>query len=388
VLPFVNLGGDIEQGYFADGIVDDIITGLSRIKWLFVIARNSSFAYKGGASDMKQVGRELGVRYLLEGGVRRARDRVRVTAQLIEAETGAHLWADRFDRLLDDIFLVQDEITLSVVGAIEPNLRKVEIERVRRKRPASLDAYDLVMQALPSIYRNTPADATAVMPLLQRALALEPDYAIAHAALAWCHHFRFRADLQASDRAAAVRHARAAVSGGSDDATALAISSLVIFFDEPDATTALNLVERALTLSGSNAFAHSLGSVVLAWMGRPERAIEWAERAIRLSPFDSLNYFAHNGLANACIQMQRYEEARAAALRAIECNPHFFVPLLLLTAALHGLGHREQARVAAQRALELQPGFTIRGYSVTAGFAPTVFTRYAEAWRAAGLPET
>jgi TolB-like protein len=161
VLPFVNLGGDIEQEYFADGIVDDIIAGLSRIKWLFVIARNSSFAYKGRAIDMKQVGRELGVRYLLEGGVRRAKDRMRVTAQLIEAESGAHLWAERFDRLLDDIFAVQDEITMSVVGAIEPNLRKVEIERVKRKRPDSLDAYDLVMQALPSIYRNTPADATA-----------------------------------------------------------------------------------------------------------------------------------------------------------------------------------------------------------------------------------
>lgn len=387
VLPFANLGGDIEQEYFADGMVDDIIAGLSRIKWLFVIACNSSFAYKGRAIHAKQVGRELGVRYLLEGGVRRSRDRVRVTAQLIEAETGAHLWAERFDRLLDDIFAVQDEIAMRVIGAIEPNLRKVEIERVKRKRPDSFDAYDLVMQALPLVYRNMPADAAAAIPVLQRALALQPDYAIAHASLAWCHHFLFRANLDDRDRVAAVRHARAAAAGGSDDATALAISGLVIYFNERDVTTALSLFDRALALSSSNAVAHSCSAVILAWMGRTGLATERAERAIRLSPFDSLNYLCHDALAISYIQMEQYEAAREAALRAIECNPRFTIPLLLLTAALVGLGRIEEAHVAARQVLAFQPNFTIRGYSATIGASPA-FTSLAEAWRAGGLPES
>jgi TolB-like protein len=186
------MSGDPEQEYFADGIVEDIITGLARIKWFFVIARNSSFIFKGKAVDVKQVGRDLGVRYVLEGGVRKAGNHVRITAQLIDARTGIHVWAERYDRLLDDIFTVQDEIAMSVIGAIEPSIRKVEIERVRRKRPESLDAYDLVLRALPLVHKLMPRDATAAIPLLERALELEPDYAGAHALLAWCFHFRYR----------------------------------------------------------------------------------------------------------------------------------------------------------------------------------------------------
>jgi TolB-like protein len=151
VLPFTNMGGDVEQDYFADGIVEDIITGLARIKWLFVIARNSSFAYKGRSVDVKQAGRELGVRYILEGSVRKASSRVRVTGQLVEAETGRHVWADRYDRTLDDVFALQDELTMSVVAAVEPSVRQAEIERVKRKRPDSLDAYDLVLRAIPHV---------------------------------------------------------------------------------------------------------------------------------------------------------------------------------------------------------------------------------------------
>ena len=172
VLPFANLSGDPEQEYFADGVVEEIITGLSRIKWLFVIARNSSFTYKGRAVDVKQVGRELGVRYVVEGSVRKAGDRVRVSAQLAVAETGVHLWAERYDRLLEDIFALQDEITLSVVGAIEPSLRDAEIERVKRKRPDSLDAYDLMLRAIPHAYVATPEGAAKAAPLLERALTL------------------------------------------------------------------------------------------------------------------------------------------------------------------------------------------------------------------------
>ena len=191
VLPFTNLSGDLEQDYFADGMVEDIITGLSRIKWLFVIARNSSFAYKGKAVNVKQAGRELGVRYILEGSVRKASSRVRVTGQLIEAETGRHVWADRYDRTLDDVFAIQDELTMSVVAAIEPSLRQAEIERVKRKRPDSLDAYDLVLRALPHVYTVMPDGAAKALPLLESALKMEPDYALAHGFAAWAHEIIF-----------------------------------------------------------------------------------------------------------------------------------------------------------------------------------------------------
>jgi TolB-like protein len=203
VLPFQNMSGDPEQEYFADGVVEDIITGLSRIKWLFVIARNSSFICKGQAVDVKRVGRELGVRYVLEGSVRKAGGRVRIGAQLVEAETGVHLWADRYDRQLGDIFALQDEITLSVVGAIEPRLHDAEIERVKRKRPDNLDAYDLVLRALPYAYVAMPEEAIKALPLLERALTLETDYAAAHGLLAWCHQVLFmRAGYKADNRIA------------------------------------------------------------------------------------------------------------------------------------------------------------------------------------------
>jgi TolB-like protein/Flp pilus assembly protein TadD len=387
VLPFLNMSNDPEQDYFADGIVEDIITGLSRIKWFFVIARNSSFIYKGMPTDVKRVGRELGVRYVLEGSVRKAENRVRITAQLIEAETGNHLWAERYDRLLDDIFAVQDEITMSVIAAIEPNLRKAEIERVKRKRPESLDAYDLVLRALPFVYSMMATGAAAAIPLLERALKLDPDYAHAHAPLAWCYHFRFsRGGLLEEDRLAAVRHARAAIADG-DDATALAIAGLVIWFDERDAATSCNLFDRALAISESNIFALCCSAVALAWMGQSEPAVERARRALRHSPFDSLNYMSYDALAVAYFHTQRYEEARDAAQRAIESNPLFSVPHTLLAAALVRLGSSMEARAAAQRALALNPTFTVSGYGITVGHVPTLFASFAEAWRAAGMPD-
>ncbi|MGA6969737.1 MAG: winged helix-turn-helix domain-containing protein, partial [Xanthobacteraceae bacterium] len=224
VMPFTNMSGDPEQEYFADGMVEDIITGLSRIKWLFVIARNSSFIYKGQAVNVGRVGRELGVRYVLEGSVRKAGERVRVSGQLIETETSVHLWAERYDRRLDDVFALQDEITLNVVGAIEPSLREAEIERVKRKRPENLDAYDLVLRALPHVVLPMPAETAKAMPLLERALTLEPDYAGAHGYLAWCHQILFvYGGFNQESHDAAIRHARAALSYGRDDATALAL---------------------------------------------------------------------------------------------------------------------------------------------------------------------
>src|SRR5579872_469961 len=191
VLPFQNMSGDPEQEYFADGMVEDITTGLSRFKWLFVIARNSSFTYKGKAVDVRQVGRELGVRYVLEGSVRKAAGRVRITTQLIEAESRKHIWAERYDRAIDDVFALQDDITVSTVAAIEPSLRRAEIERAKRKRPENLDAYDLVLRATPFVDTLMPGEALQALPLLERALALEPNYALAHGYTALCHEILY-----------------------------------------------------------------------------------------------------------------------------------------------------------------------------------------------------
>jgi len=389
VLPFVSLSSDPEQDYYADGIVEDIITGLARIKWLQVIARNSSFAYKGKSVDAKLVGKDLGVRYLLEGSVRKAGGRVRITAQLVDAASGIQLWAERYDRALDDIFLLQDELTLSVIGAIEPSLRKAEIERVRRTRPDRLDAYDLVLQALPSVYSMMDKGAADAIPPLRQALAIDPDYARAHALLAWCYHFRFsRGGMNDENRVAAVEHARAAITAGTDDAAALAISGLVIWFNSEDSETAIDLFDRALSISPSDVFALSCSAVALAWMGETDLAVERAEHALRLSPFDSLCYMSFDALSVAHFHTERFEKAREAAQRASDSNPSFCVPPILLSAALERLDRHDEAKAAASRALALNPRFTIESYRVTVGHTARVFDPFADAWRRAGIPDS
>jgi adenylate cyclase len=259
VMPFTNMSGDPEQEYFVDGIVEDIITGLSRIKWLHVIARNSTFVYKGRAVDVKQVGRDLGVRYVLEGSLRKVGNRVRLTAQLIEAASGRHVWAERYDRALDDIFAVQDEITLSVVGYIEPSLRQAEIELAKRKRPDSLDAYDLYLRALPYAMVFMPGDADKALPLLRQSIELEPGFAAAHAAAAWCHEQRYlRGGLDPADKTAALDNARAALEAGADDAGTLATAGFVIGLVDHDYDTAMNAIDRGLAITPSSALALSL----------------------------------------------------------------------------------------------------------------------------------
>ena len=388
VLPFQNLSSDPEQAYFADGVVEDIITGLSRVKWLSVIAHNSSFVYKGKAADVRQVGRELAVRYILQGSVRRFADRIRIATQLVEAQSATQVWAERYDRQLGNLFEVQDEIAMSVVGAIEPGLRMVEVERVRRKRPETLDAYDLVLRALPFVYKLMPEASAPAIPLLQKALELEPDYSAAHALLAWCFHVRFsRAGLHEEDRQASIRHARAAVSQASDDALTLAIAAFVIWFDQHDVAAAFDLFDRALAISSSNVVALCTSAVALAWTGQSGIAIERAEQALRLSPFDSLNYLSYVALAGANFRLKRYDLAHQWARRAVEANPDFSVPYAYLTAALVRLGRREEAKSAIRTMLALDPGFTVRRYRVTVGVNPEVFSDFAQAWREAGMPE-
>jgi TolB-like protein len=387
VLPFANLSGDPEQEYFADGMVEDILTGLSRIKSLFVTARNSSFTYKGRTVDMKQVGRDLGVRYLLEGSVRKAGQRVRITVQMIEAESGGHLWAERYDRSLDDIFALQDEITLSVIGAIEPSLREAEIERVQRKRPDSLDAYDLVLRALPHVTAAMPEDASRALPLLEQALALDADYAAAHGYLAWCHEILFvRAGLREENRAAAVRHARAAVAFGRDDATALSLGAFAIAMVEHDRATAFDAFEQALALSPSSSSTLFLGGTAMAYACEAERAIDWATRALRVSPFDRLTYHSYHTLALGHFLRGRDEEAADAGRRAVQATPAFSISHALLVAPLVRLGRLEEAKAVAARVLALQPSFTARGFCNALAIPAALAGPMTQAWREAGLP--
>ena len=389
VLPFTNLSGDPEQDYFADGMVEDIITGLSRIKWIFVIARNSSFAYRGKAMDVRQIGRELGVRYVLEGSVRRSANRVRITAQLIDTGSGAHIWADHYDRALDDVFAVQDELTMSVVGVIEPTLRKAEIERARRKRPDSLDAYDLYLRALPLAFTAMPLDADKALALLDRAIELEPDYAAVHALIAWCHEQRYlRGGLHEEAKRAALEHARAAIAAGGDDAAALATAAFVIAVVEFDYKTATAAFDRSFGLSSSSALALGFSSIVRAWMGDDATAIDQAERAIRLSPFDPLLYLPYIGLAYAHFAAGRFADAADAAGRATQSNPRFTMPYVLHAAALANLGHSEEARVVTDRVLELEPSLTVSIAIRSARFAnPDKKAELGDALRRAGLRE-
>jgi adenylate cyclase len=388
VLPFANMSGDPEQDYFVDGMVEDIITGLSRIKWLFVIARNSSFAYKGKSPDIRQVGRELGVRYVLEGSVRRAAGRVRITGQLVEAESGRHIWAERYDRALDDIFALQDEVTLNVVGAIEPRLRQAEIERVKRKRPEHLDAYDLVLRATPFAITAMPEDALKGLPLLERALTLEPDYALAHGYAALCHESLFvRAGRHEENRQGSIRHAHAALAHGRDDATALSWGGFNIGMVEHDRSAALEAFEAALALSPSSGITYLLGSIVLGLAGEAERAIEWGERGQRLSPFDPFGYVGWHGMFFGNFQQRRYEEAANAARKSIQRNPGFSISHMFLAGALARLGRIDEAKTAAARVVSLQPNFSIGEWCAALDPAPEIAAPMTEALRAAGLAE-
>jgi len=389
VLPFANMSGDPEQEYFADGMVEEIITALSRIRWLFVIARNSSFTYKGRTVDVKQVGRELGVRYVLEGSVRKGGNRVRITAQLIDATNGAHLWADRFDGLLEEVFELQDRVAISVAGVIEPTLRQTEIDRARRKRPDSLDAYDLCLRALPYAFTGMPDDADKALPLVGKAIELEPDYAVAHAIIAFCHEQRYlRGGLQEETRSAALRHARQAIAAGGDDAAALATAGFVIAVAGHDYETALTAFDRSFALSSSSALALGFSSIVRAWTGDDAIAVEQANRALRLSPFDPLIFLPYIGLAYAHFAAGRFEETVAAASLATQSNPRFTVPQILHAAALGSLDRGEDAKTVVQRLLELQPGLTVAGAILSARYVnPENIAALANALRRAGLPE-
>ena len=386
VLPFQNISGDPEQEYFADGIVEDIITGLSRLKWFFVIARNSSFTYKGRAADVRQVGRELGVRYVLEGSVRKGGGRLRITVQLVDAATGNHLWADKYDGVLNDVFDLQDQITAGVVGAIEPNMRRAEIERAARKRPESLDAYDLYLRALPRTGAHSPADSVKALEHLEAALKIDPGYGAAHALAAYCYHVQYtRGTLDPGQREAAIRHARAALETGTDDSTALATAAFVLAFEGRDFETARGALNRALAVNPNSALALGRAAQVNVFEGNYEKAIEQANLSTRLSPFDPLRYIPEIALAFGYFLTERFPQAAEAAMRAVHSSPRFNVPHLLLAASYVRLTRLADARAEVRLAQELQPGFSISG--IKGGFKSTQFEPIAAALREAGLPE-
>ena len=392
VLPFTNLSSDPEQEYFADGMVDDIITALSHFKALFVIARNSSFTYKGRAVDVKQVGRELGVRYVLEGSVRKAANRVRITGQLVDTATGAHLWADRFDGGLGDVFDLQDQVTESVVGAIAPAVEKAEIERAKRKPTESLDAYALYLRGLAKFYQfgNRQANDEALR-LFNSAIELDPDFASAYGRAASCYVYAKAngwISVTANEIAEVTRLAQRAVELGKDDAMALAASGWALAFVVRDLEVGAGLVDRALVLNSNLAEAWSFGGWVKNWLGEPEAAIERFARAMRLSPLDP-SLRTPSGTAHAHFFLGRYDEAASWAAMALQDNPDYQPGLRIAAASNAMAGRPEQAHKAVARLRLLNP--TLRVSTLKDVLGPfrraEDLLRYEEGLRQAGLPE-
>jgi adenylate cyclase len=392
VLPFINMSGDPEQEYFADGMVEDIITALSRFKALFVIARNSSFVYKGRAVDVKQIGRELGVRYVLEGSVRKAANRVRITGQLVDSATGAHLWADRFDGGLGDIFDLQDQVTESVVGAIAPAVEKAEIERAKRKPTESLDAYAIYLRGLARLYQfgNRQANAEALR-LFNSAIELDPDFASAYGRAAFCY-----ADAKANgwisetanDIAEVTRLAQRAVELGKDDAIALAASGWALAYIVRDPGVGAALIDRALGLNSNLAVAWSYGGWVKNFLGEPEAAIERFARAMRLSPLDPWVTRMRNGTAYAHFFLGRHDQAASWAAMALQDNPDYQPGLRIAAASNAMAGRPEQAHKAMARLRRLNPVLRVSNLKAVLGpWRADDLARYEEGLRQAGLPE-
>ncbi|TMJ37571.1 MAG: adenylate/guanylate cyclase domain-containing protein [Alphaproteobacteria bacterium] len=364
VLPFTNMSGDPEQEYFVDGMVEDIITALSRFSQLFVIARNSTFTYKGRAVDVRQVAKELNVRYVLEGGVRKSGSRLRITGQLIDATTGAHLWADRFDGGLEDVFDLQDRITASVVGAIAPTLLKAEIERARRKPVENLDAYDLYLRALPHVYAMRPDENLLALDLLNKAIDLEPTYAPALAHAAWCLEQRItRAwpPATANDIETAIALARRAAAAGGDDAIALVVAGFVLVMVARDYRDGLDAVRRGLERNPGSGFVNFLAGTALVFGGDPEDAMALMERAMALGPLDPSFYMYLMVAGLAHLFSGRPAQAVELAGRSAALYPDWDSVYWGQIPAYVQLDRLPEARAALPKFLSLAPGITVSG---------------------------
>jgi len=363
VLPFANMSGDPEQEYFVDGMVEEIITALSRIRWLFVLARNSSFSYKGQSPDVRQVGRELGVRYVLEGSVRKTGNRVRITGQLIDATIGAHLWADRFDGLLEDIFELQDKVASSVAGVIEPALQAAETARSAGRPTANLTAYDLYLRAYAMVWSSARQIPEALR-LMEQAIARDPYYG---PALAWAAHCSFRVCLDGAskdpgaDRRKGADFARRALEVGGDDPNVLANAAIALAYFGEDIGAMVGLADRAVTLNPSFARGWYVSGALRCWAGQLDAAIEHVAASLRLSPRARVgNSLALIGRAH--FLSRRFNEAVPKLLLAIQDDPSYPEPYRSLAACYAHMGHLDEARAIVARLHEITPlvvpGFT------------------------------
>jgi TolB-like protein/Flp pilus assembly protein TadD len=391
VLPFQNMSGDVEQEYFADGVVEEIITALSRFSGLFVIARNSSFTYKGRSVDIKQVGSELGVRYVLEGSVRRGGDRVRITGQLIDAATGAHLWADRFEGALKDLFELQDQITMSVVGAIAPRLEQAEIGRAKRKPTQSLDAYDIYLRGLEHYYQDNNESISQAMRLFSHAIELDPAFATPYAYGAMCYVQRKASGWMTERQKEACeteRLARKAVHLGKDDAVVLYRAGHALAYVVRDFDAGRLFIDRALALNPNLATAWVSSGWLRIWTGDPDTAIQHFAQFRRLSPLGHAMPRSLGGSAFAHFFAGRYDESCSLAEQALQESPNLH-PALRACAAAHALAGRiERARAAMMRLRQIDPKLRVSNLGdVTPLQRPEDMSRYAEAMRKAGLPE-
>jgi TolB-like protein len=391
VLPFTNMSGEPEQEYFVDGMVEEIITALARCNWLFVIARNSSFGYKNKAVDVRQIGRELGVRYVLEGSVRRAGDRLRFTGQLIDATSGTHIWADRFDGEMSDVFELQDRFTVSVVAAIEPVLQLAEIERLRHKPATSLDAYDLLLRAQQRAYEYTEESLAAALRYLEQALAIDPSYAPAMALAAHCY-----ADLSqqgwtrdpAAEAAEGLRLAARAVEIAKDDSNVLWMAAHAVRMLGNDGPRARDLAYRALRLNPNSPMALTIAGRVETCLGNHERGVELIARALRLSPRDPREWLISTAMGAAYVYNGQFQEAVPWAENALVQNPRNNAARRVLAASLASLGQREKAREVMREMLKSDPDLTISTLRARMSYMDDrVWKTYSEALRCAGLPE-
>ncbi len=391
VLPFANMGDDSEQEYFADGMVEEIITGLSRLRWLFVIARNSSFIYKGRSIEAKQIGRELGVRYLLEGSVRRDGNRVRITGQLIDAISGVHLWADRFDGSLENIFELQDQVTAKVVSAIAPKVELAEIRRAKGKPTQNLNAYDCHLRGMACVYCWTKEGVSDALRLFHRAIEQDREFGAAYGAAAWCHYWRMVngwTDDRAFETREVIRLSRGAAEFGGDDAVALSLGGLALGRVVGEIEAGIEMVDRALVLNPNLASAWNASGFLRTFHGEWDLAIEHLTNTMRLNPFDYLISHTQAALALAYFLAERNEMAWPLAEQACRLQPRLASALRIAAASNACAGRIVEARKFVTRALEIDPNQRISNIKNRVGpFRPQDFARYVSGLRLAGLPE-
>ena len=391
VLPFINLSGDPEQGYFADGMAEEILTALSHCNSLFVIARNSSFTYKGKAIDVRQVGRDLGVRYVLEGSVRRSGDRLRFSVQLIDATSGAQIWAERFDGGANDVFELQDRIAESVVAVIEPNVQLAEIERMKRKPVTNLDAYDLLLRAQQLEYEFTRESLDEALRCLEQALTIDPNYAQAMASAAYCYAERSQQGWMkdnARETAEGIRLAARAVELANNDANVLWMAAYTARQLSMDAQLAGELAYRSLQLNTNSAMALATTGWIEAILNEPAKALDHLRRADRLSPRDPRTWFIATGMGMAFYIADQFDEAIVWLRKALAQNPRSAIALRLLAASLTHLGQKDLAGDVIQQLLKIEPHLTIS--SLRARFQvvdKNIWEKFSEDLRRSGLPE-